>query len=77
MHDCPPPLSRHKQSTHLRRLGGQQTNHQMILKFLDMIVYAINYYLVKTKVIFILTFKLKCCLIFLYRALLLKKINIV
>lgn len=40
----------------LKRLGGLQISHQILLKFLDMMYFPINYYLVKKKSIYFLAF---------------------
>lgn len=40
----------------LKRLGGLQISHQILLKFLHMMYFPINYYLVKKKSIYFLPF---------------------
>lgn len=60
----------------LRRLSGQHIDHQIFLKFLDMLFLAINYHKTPKKNPYdrdILDLKFSICL---YRALLFKEVNI-
>lgn len=58
----------------LSRLCCQQINHQIVLKFLNMMSLAITYHFVKKKNIY---FSFEYFAIYFYRALLLKEVNIV
>lgn len=42
-------MPNYEQCSALRRLSGQHVDHQIFLKFLDMLSLAINYHLTKKK----------------------------
>lgn len=54
----------------LKRLGGQQTTHQIFLKLFKMTCTAVNYYLIKKVGMYycIIAWKSECFPIYLYRA---------
>lgn len=49
LYTCVTMMPNYEQCSALRRLSGQHVDHQIFLKFLDMLSLDINYYLTKKK----------------------------